>query len=99
IATIKVLGSLLFFPLTWAAAATAAGLLFGGWAVLATLALAPACAYAALVFSERLGRLVAGARSLGLFLFRRRGWARLCRERDAIRSEILAIGDAFTGAS
>jgi 1-acyl-sn-glycerol-3-phosphate acyltransferase len=99
VATIKVLGSLVFFPLTWAAAATAAGLLWHWPAALATLALAPAGAYAALLFSERLDRLIAGARSLGLFLFRRRGWARLCAERDAIRNEIIAIGEAYTDAA
>jgi len=99
VATIKVLGSLLFFPLTWAAAATAAGLLLHWPAALAALALAPACAYAALLFWERVDRLIAGARSLGLFLFRRRGWARLCAEREAIRQEIIAVGDAFTDAA
>jgi hypothetical protein len=88
-----------FFPLTWAAAATATGLLWGWPAVLGTLALAPVCAYAALLFSERLDRLIAGARSLGLFLFRRRGWARLCAERDAIRNEIIATGETFTDAA
>jgi 1-acyl-sn-glycerol-3-phosphate acyltransferase len=99
VATIKVLGSLLFFPLTWALAATAAGLLWGWHAVLATLVLAPLCAYAALVFSERLDRLVAGARSLALFLFRRRGRALLLAEREAIRQEIIAAGESFTDAA
>ena len=99
VATIKVLGSLLFFPITWGLAATGAGLAWGWRAVLATLVLAPLCAYAALAFTERLDRLVAGARSLALFLFRRRGWARLCAEREAIRSEIQEVGTAFTDAA
>jgi len=55
-------------------------------------AVAPLAAYAALVFFERLDRIIGGTRALSLFVFRRWAFLRLLAERKGIRDEILALG-------
>ncbi len=56
------------------------------------LVLAPLAGYAALVFSERVDRIVGGGRALGMFVFRRRAYLRLVAERNNIQADILALG-------
>ncbi|HEV2749317.1 MAG TPA: 1-acyl-sn-glycerol-3-phosphate acyltransferase [Gemmatimonadales bacterium] len=92
LASIKVLAAMLLFPLTWSIAAVAMGLRLGVEAGVVTLVVAPLLAYAALVFFERLDRIIGGARALGLFTFRRWAFLRLLAERHAIREEIIALG-------
>lgn len=91
VATIKVLGAFVFFPLTWIALGTAAGL---AWSLplglLVCLAL-PLCGYLALLLLERWDATVAALRALGLSLFRRRAFARLLAERAAIAAEIRSL--------
>lgn len=88
VATIKVLGAFVFFPLTWIALGTAAGL---AWSLplglLVGLAL-PLCGTLALLLLERWEATSAALRALGLSLFRRRAFARLLAERAAISAEI-----------
>ena len=93
LATTKALGSLLFFPLTWVAAASAAGWGLGWRWALAALALLPACAWAALLLQERFERSWAALRALGLLLFRKRLYLRLVAERRAIRDAVLRIAE------
>jgi glycerol-3-phosphate O-acyltransferase/dihydroxyacetone phosphate acyltransferase len=92
LASIKVLAAMLLFPLTWAAVAVAAGLARGLAAGLVALAVAPLAAYAALVFLERLDRIVGGGRALALFAFRRWAFLRLLAERKGIQEAILTLG-------
>ena len=92
LASIKVLAAMLLFPLTWSIAAVAIGLRLGVEAGVVTLVIAPLVAYAALVFFERLDRIIGGARALGLFTFRRWAFLRLLAERKGIQEEILALG-------
>ncbi|MBK9090008.1 MAG: 1-acyl-sn-glycerol-3-phosphate acyltransferase [Holophagales bacterium] len=97
VATIKVLGAFLFFPLTWIAFGLAAGLVWGlPLGLLAGLGL-PLCGTLALLLLERWERTVAALRALGLSLFRRSTLARLRDERAAIVSEMRAL-DALLDA-
>lgn len=88
LATMKVLAGLLFYPPTWLAMGLAAGELVSVAAGLAAPVVAIVCGWAALRFFERLDATVGGARALGLFLFRRRAFLRMARERDAIRRQL-----------
>ena len=92
VATIKVLGAFLFFPLTWIVLGTAAGLAWGlPFGLLALLAL-PLCGYLALLLLERWEETLASLRALALSSFRRRAFERLRRERAALVAEMKALG-------
>jgi len=92
LASIKVLAAMLLFPLTWAIVAVLIGMTQGVEAGVIALIVAPLLAYAALIFFERLDRIIGGARALTLFAFRRWAFLRLLAERHAIRDEIMALG-------
>ena len=104
LATIKVLGSLLLFPLTWALAALAAALaapaLSAPPLALAALALAlaPAAGWCALRFWERLAWLALGARVAWLWLLRRPHLARLAAARAAIHAAIRDLDARLSAA-
>ena len=91
LATIKVLGALLLFPLTWALAIAGAGALAGPLGALVALVVAPASGWLALRFLERLEWLAAGARVAWIWLWRRSLLARLADARAAIHASIRAI--------
>jgi hypothetical protein len=90
VATAKLLGGLLLFPLSWIAASVGAAfalddVLMPGFAWgLAHAALAPAAAWAALCSAERLEVIGTGARQLSLMLARRDLHGALVEERNAI---------------
>ncbi|PYO41263.1 MAG: hypothetical protein DMD33_14390 [Gemmatimonadetes bacterium] len=92
LASIKVLAAMLLFPLTWVIVAVVVGLRRDVELGVLTLGVAPLLAYAALVFFERLDRIIGGARALGLFAFRRWAFLRLLAERKGIQEDILALG-------
>ncbi len=92
LASIKVLAAMLLFPLTWTLVAVLVGMTQRVEAGVAALIVAPLFAYAALIFFERLDRIIGGARALALFAFRRWAFLRLLAERHAIRDEIIALG-------
>jgi hypothetical protein len=92
LASIKVLAAMLLFPLTWTGAAVAAWLWWGVDAGVVALVVVPLAGYAALLWFERLDRIIGGARALSLFAFRRWAFLRLLAERNGIRDEILALG-------
>lgn len=92
ISTVKILSAMLFFPLTWFFAVLAAYRFFGEVGLI-TVIVAPAFGYIAIWFSEELDRFLGGLRALVFFLRRRRFFVRMIAERNAIRSEILALGD------
>src|SRR5207244_1738257 len=92
LASIKVLAAMLLFPLTWVIVAVVVGLRRDVELGVLTLVVAPLLAYAALVFFERLDRIIGGARALGLFAFRRWAFLRLLAERKGIPEHILALG-------
>lgn len=93
ISTIKIISALLLFPFTWLIAGLVAYKFLGGIVALVALVLVPAAGYVAIRFSEELDRFFGGLRALAFFLTRRRFFVRLIAERNAIRNEILALGD------
>ncbi len=99
ISTIKIVSSLLLFPLTWLITGVAVGFSFGWIAAAMTSVLVPICGYLAILFFEELDASVGGLRALTFFLVRRRFFVRLLAERKAIRNEILALGNVTKAAS
>jgi glycerol-3-phosphate O-acyltransferase/dihydroxyacetone phosphate acyltransferase len=93
LATTKMLGSLIFFPVTWIVAGALAGTRLGWAGALAAIALLPASGWAALLLSERFERSWAALRALGLLLFKKRLYLRLVAERRAIREAIVRIAE------
>ncbi len=93
ISTIKIISAMLLFPLTW----VVVGVLTYRWAgwelALVSMVLVPACGYVAIRFKEELDSFFGGLRALAFFLRKRRFFVRLMAERNAIRNEILALGD------
>ena len=91
VATIKVLGAFLLFPLTWIALGMGAGFAWGlPVGLLVGLSL-PILGTLALLLLERWEATSAALRTLGLALFRRRSFARLVRERDRLVAEMQAL--------
>ena len=95
VATVKALGGILFFPLTWILVATLCGMRWGWPGGLAGMAAGPLTGFAALRFLEQLDRFAGGARGLLLALTGRQRFLRLLAERRAIHDELVALGDEF----
>jgi hypothetical protein len=99
VSTIKLISAMLLFPSTWliVAALTYA---FSGWVLsLFSLLVVPATGYLAIRFSEELDSFLGGIRALAFFLRKRRFFVRLIAERNAIRNEILALGNEVAVAT
>ena len=93
ISTIKIISAMLLFPLTWIALALLLWR-FVNWRVaVAATVLAPLCGYVAIRFVEELDRFAGGVLAVALFVMRRRFFVRLLAERNAIRKEILELGE------
>lgn len=93
ISTVKIISAMLLFPMTWLMAATL-GYKIQGWELsLATVAILPLTGYLAIRFFEGFDSFLGGLRALVFFLMRRRFFVRLLAERNAIRTEILALGE------
>lgn len=93
VSTIKIISAMLLFPLTWIIVAIVTYKFLGLPVALLTLAVMPALGYIAIRFTEELDSFFGGLRALLFFLRRRRFFVRLIAERNAIRNEILALGD------
>ena len=96
VATVKALGGLLFYGVTWIGLACVAGSRWGWPGVAAGLVGGPASGFAALQFLERADRLRGGARGVLLALTGQRRFLRLIAERRAIREELIALSSEFT---
>lgn len=93
VSTIKIISAMLLFPLTWIVL-TVITLKLAGWPLaLLALVLMPVVGYVAIRFAEELDSFFGGLRALLFFLRKRRFFVRLIAERNAIRNEILALGD------
>ncbi len=93
-ATVKLLASLLAFPLSWIGVGMAIGFRTS-WAVGLLVALSgPLFGFSALLFKERIERVSLASRGLAVFLNRRRHLLRLEAQRRAIHQEILALKSA-----
>lgn len=99
ISTVKIISAMLLFPLTWLLAGVAAYKFLGVAGALIAVLILPPAGYAAIRFSEELDRFFGGLRALVFFLRRRRFFVRLIAERNAIRNEILALGDEAATAT
>ena len=93
VSTIKIIASMLFFPLTWVIVSF--GLyLISGWKVgLVALLLVPLFGFLAIRFFEELDQFIGAVRSLTFYLTRRRYFLRLLAERKAIFDEMLKMGE------
>lgn len=90
-ATMKFVGALLLFPMTWIAFAVVVEHWFGVEIAVAVLLLLPVLGYTALRVFEALDDVIGRARSLTTRMFRRYAFARLIAEQEAIRAEIMNI--------
>lgn len=99
IATAKIFAAAAAFPLTWIAVALLVGCSFGAvWAMLALL-VTPFTGYVALMFMERLDRVIGSSRALALLLLRPMAFQRLVVERRRIREAIVQAGNETVGAT
>ncbi|HEY6118669.1 MAG TPA: lysophospholipid acyltransferase family protein [Pyrinomonadaceae bacterium] len=99
ISTIKIISAMLLFPLTWLGTAVVVYAVRGWPLALFSLLVAPLLGYLAFRFFEETDKFLGGLRALGFFLMRRRFYVRLLAERNAIRNEILTMGDEFAIAT
>ena len=93
VSTVKLIGGVVLYPLTWIALTWVAAARWGGLPALVMLLGLPLSAFAALLFTERLRWLLGGARGLALSLTGRRRFLRLMAERTAIRNELLQLAE------
>lgn len=98
VATMKMLGGMLFFPALWVALSFAALHWFGWRAATATMLMLPLTGYCAVVFGERIDRLVGRMRAVGGAV-RGQTRDRLAARRRVIRHEIVAIAAAMQKAA
>ena len=95
LATAKILGAVLLFPLTWLSAALAAGVIGGFPLAAATAAIAPLSGYAALKLVERFDRFLTGTRAIGLYLTRPEQVRRLTAEREHLRTDLTTLAQTL----
>ena len=91
IATMKFLGALGLYPLTFIALAILTGWRFGVGAGLASLVVLPLLGYIALRVFEEIDDVIGDVRAIVHRLFRRRGYLRLVAARRAILAEMIAV--------
>jgi glycerol-3-phosphate O-acyltransferase/dihydroxyacetone phosphate acyltransferase len=96
LATMKFLGALLLYPLTYLALAIFAGVRWGWIYCLAAGLLLPFLGYIALWVFEAIDDVTGDVRALTHRLFRRYGHTRLLAQREAIRREMIAVAKEMT---
>lgn len=97
--TVKIIGSLLFFPLTWLAVAVLVADRLSPAAGAVAMLAAPLTGVAAMRYMERLERFQAAVRALQCYVTRRGFFQHLVEERRAIRQEIVELADALQAPS
>lgn len=98
-ATMKVLASLVLYPLSWIGCAAAVELLLGWQAALPALLIQPLLFVLAIRVFEEADDLIGGARAIFYRVFRSHGHQRLIAQREALRDEMLAIGREMQASS
>ena len=93
LATCKVLGAMLFFPLTWLVVGAIVWISWGPMPAVVSVVVAPLSGWLALRFAESFGGLRSAARGLAVFMGRRREYHYLVLEQQKIRDEIIALGE------
>jgi 1-acyl-sn-glycerol-3-phosphate acyltransferase len=99
LATIKFLGALALYPLTYIALAILAGWRFGVLAGVVTLLALPLLGYIALRVAEETDDVTGDLRALLHRMFRRYGHAQLVTQRESIRDEMLNVAREMGQAS
>jgi hypothetical protein len=99
IATMKFLGALGLYPLTYIAFASLIGWRFGWPAALASLIVFPLLGYIALWASEAIDDVIGDLRAMTHRMFRKNAYARLVDARRTIRDEIARIADELESQS
>jgi 1-acyl-sn-glycerol-3-phosphate acyltransferase len=90
-ATIKFLGALALYPLSYLLVAIVAGIRWGWIVGIMTGLVLPVVAYLALVVFEDIDDIIGDVRAIAYRLFRRFGYERLVAQRKAIRDEIITV--------
>jgi 1-acyl-sn-glycerol-3-phosphate acyltransferase len=93
LATAKLIGAALLYPLTWIAAAVVVGRWTDWRGAALALVVGPLSGWAAIGLVERFDRFVTATRALGVRLFEAEHVARLVAERDALRRDLIALAD------
>ena len=91
IATMKFIGAIGLYPLTYIALASLIGWRFGVRPALASLIVFPLLGYIALRVLEDIDDVIGDLRAMSHRLLRRRGYSRLVNARTAIRNEITNV--------
>jgi 1-acyl-sn-glycerol-3-phosphate acyltransferase len=91
LATMKFLAALAFYPLTYLAIAIVVGMRFHPLPGVLTAVALPFLGYLALRVFEEIDDVIGDLRAVRHRMFRRQGHARLVRERESIREELLAV--------
>jgi 1-acyl-sn-glycerol-3-phosphate acyltransferase len=97
LATIKLLGGLALYPLTYIAFAVVVGSFLGAIAALATALLLPILGWIALRAVEDVDGVIGDLRAVLHRVFRQYGHARLVAQREAIRDEMLNVAREMDG--
>jgi 1-acyl-sn-glycerol-3-phosphate acyltransferase len=95
VATYKVIGSMIFYPLTWLVIAIAAGVLWGLWAALGAAVLGPLSALVALRFHERRDYFLRQARAFLLLTSGRRSIGELRRRRGEVLRRVEELAELY----
>jgi len=95
VATVKAIGGVVFYGLTWIGIGVIVGLQWGPWWGLLAAVITPITGWVALATRERLDRFAGRARGVMLALTGPRRFLRLQAERRAIRDEVLALGEEY----
>ena len=97
-ATMKFLGALLLFPITWLLFALAAWRTFGAAGTVASMVIIPLLGWIALRVFEDLDGLTGRARALLHRAFGRRSYLRLLTDRERLRAEVVEIAEEMERA-
>jgi hypothetical protein len=91
LATAKIIGAAIFFPLTWVLVGVVIGRMISVPAGVVAALVAPIAGYAALMLVERFERFTSVTRAAGLYLFERETFLALAGERDRFRADLVAL--------
>ncbi len=91
LATAKIIGAFVFYPVTWLLVGWSVGSAFGWPVGLAAGIFAPVTGYAAVKLVERFDRFVSATKAFGFYLAEPEHYERLATECDALRRDLLEI--------
>jgi hypothetical protein len=93
LATAKIVGAAIFFPITWLVVGIVVGQRWGWAAGVGAGLVSPIAGYAAVRLVERFDRFASVTRAAGLYLLERETFARLATARDRFRTDLVALAE------